>query len=330
MHASPIPLLSAVRISRGFTQQDLARRSGASQGFISALESGRTALNKNLADILADALDAPPELLQQRSPEPLILQRLQRSLPSKAVKRVIADLSLAHFHLKQLLDSPSANMPRDRRASSPADHARALREAWNVPSGPVSNMIRLVEAQGIICLWRDTSEIHTGAVGSWALGEHPVIFLGSALPPRAARFELAREIGRAAMQHLPTPATANEVDEFTDEFLLPEDDVVWSRSGPMDSSRLGALEEEWGVTPDALLRAAYRADAISKTRQRMLKSVVIDLGTDATPAVRERPGAVVESVRERARTLGGGFELVAADALLSLRSLQRDYLANAG
>lgn len=330
MQTSPIPLLGSIRVRRGLTQQDLAKRAGASQGFISALESGRSPLNSDLAGILAGALDSLPELLRKPAPNPLILQRLQGSLPARTVKLVVADLALAHFHVRQLLGSPSANVLRDTRAASPTDHARAFRETWRVPPGPVKDMIRLVEEHGIVCLWRETSAIHTGAVGSWAHGEHPVIFLGRELSPRAARVELAREIGRAAMQHLPAPPTADEVDTFAEEFLLPERDVAWSRFGALDWSRAGLLEEEWGVPPAVLLRAAYRAGAITKTRRRMLNSIVLDMGTDATPAARERPRRLLDAVQQQAAVLGGGFDRVAAHALLDLPSLQRDYLANAG
>lgn len=329
MLTSPIPLLGSVRIHRGLTQQDLAARAGSSQGVISAIESGRTPFTVNLAQTLADALDTVPELIQQLAPEPLVLLRLQASLPAKVVNRLVADLALAHFHVRQLLGPTTADVPHGADGASPIEHARALREAWSLPPGPIDNMIRLLETHGVVCLWRDTSAIHAGAVGSWAYGEHPVIFLGRHLWPRAARVELARELARRVLHGPSSVTSTNAVDEFADEFLIPEREVVWSPTGKVDRPRLAALEETWGVPPAALLRAAYRAGAISQTHRRKLHSVVLDIGTDAAPASRERPYTILHAVR-RAASSGRGFQAAAASACIDLPALQREYLADAG
>ncbi len=330
MQTSPPPLLGPVRIKHGLTQQDLATRTGISQGAISAFESGRSQLTTEVTETLSSALGARPQLLQQPAPEPAVYQRLQSSLPAKSVNRSLADLSLAHFHVGRLLGVASSDLPSSEPGASAGDHARAVRRAWGVPRGPVTNMIRLLEEHGVICLWRDTSQIHTGALGSWTQGAHPVILLGRQLTARAARVELARELGRAVLHSHPLGTDDDAVMDFADEFLLPERDVVWSRAGAIDRARLGALEEEWGVPPVTLLRAAHQAGAISKTHRRMLNSVVLDIGTEAAPVARERPRALLDAIRRQAAASSGGFEAVAASALIDLPDLQREYLADAG
>lgn len=328
MHRVSVPLLGPVRVAKGLTQVEVARQSAISQAVISGLESGRTPMTGDIAATLAGVLEAPPELLQASAPNPRVLQRLQKSLPAQTVKTLSAEFSLAHFHARLLLGRASPLIPR-LEGASPSDRAAALRRAWRVPSGPIDNVVRLLEAHGVVVLLRDTSGLRTPALGSWSKGEHPIIFLGIQTPPREARVALAREIGHAVMHNEASTAGNVDADEFAAGFLLPPDDIVWTRSGPMDRSRLGNLEEEWGVSASVLLAAARGTDAISATLQRKLNSIVLDIGTDASPHPRERPRTLLESVQRRVAA-GVSIESVAARALLTRETLHTKFLAGAG
>lgn len=58
MHINPITL-AVVRTLAGYSQAELSRRSGVSQGHISGIESGDKAASPSMILKLADALGAP-------------------------------------------------------------------------------------------------------------------------------------------------------------------------------------------------------------------------------------------------------------------------------
>lgn len=282
-----------------------------------------------LADSLANTLGAPAGLLRARAPQPHILQRLQSSLPAHVVKTLRAEFSLAHFHVRRLLGQPSASWPQLAPEERPAEHASALRRSWRVGTGPIEDMVGLLELHGVIVLMRDLSGLRTPAVGSWSQGEHPVVFLDPGVSPREARAALAREIGHAVMQNRPADQDFREATEFAAELLLPSQEVIWNWVAPMDRTRLRDLEEMWGVPASVIVHAAHRAGAMTSTQQRKLKSIVSDIGTDARPHPRERPRALLAAV-QRQMAAGATLDNVAASMLLDRASLQSKFLAGAG
>lgn len=318
-------LLTAVRVVRGVTQAELAARSGISQAEISHLEAGRRDATPSRLAALASALDVPTDLLVGEVDPPRILHLLQASLPSRAIHRLRAEVTLAGIRLDLLLSdaSPAHELP-SAHASTAAEAAHALRVAWHVPPGPIANLVTLVETHGIACLLRDLSQVKVHALGNWRAPERAFLFLNASSPPRKRRLALAHELGHALMSTGPSKQAEAGADAFAHEFLMPRADIegqLWN----LTWSRLGALEEEWGVPALTIAGRARDIRAISTTHHRRLRAELLDMGSDASAATTERPTLVASAIRRR----GVSLAETAVDALTSAEELRRDYLAGA-
>lgn len=329
MHDSPKPLLSAVRITRGLTQIELARLSGVSQGLISALETARDPLTDVMATTLGEALGAPPELISAVAPTPDVRQALQASLPAQTVRRFLASLSLAHFHVGRILKTQPSRLPIREYDGPPEDHAYLLRASWDIPVGPIRSMIQTLEDHGVICLVRDTSPLRTDVIGSWTPGEHPILLIGTHFPARKMRFALARELGRAIMADSLSPTPDADAKAFATSFLLPDGDLPWPTTRTLTLTHFTDLEQESGVPAAVLLDLALKTRAITGVQQKAMKKT-LHSNEDRDAAVRrERPQALHRAVLQRV-TGGESHQHVASDALLDRTALSRDYLAGSG
>ncbi len=321
MNDSRCPLLASVRTSKQLTQANLAEQSGVSQAVISGIERGRTPFAPEVAQRLAGALDVSVELVTSPTPAVRIVAPLQSSLPAQVTKTLTAELTLAHFHLRRLLGGGSNPIPVPGSDRGAKELARQLRESWAVPAGPISNLVALVEQHGVACIVRDTSAVRLDAVGSWPDGDRPIVFLNNRVSPRERRLALALELG-----HVLARPDGVDAHEFAAEFLMPSADVTWCSVGPLTWTRLGELEEHWGLPSRAVLVHARRVGAVSATQHRHLTSLVREMGTKAARAYAEEPSLVVAAVRQVERDDGGQ---AAARMLLSPGELRRRFLAGA-
>lgn len=316
-------LLAAVRVSVGLTQEALAARSGISQTEISHIEAGRRTLGPDRIEALATALGVPAELLSADAPAPRILHRLQSSLPARAVSRLSAELTLAGVRLQRLVPtSGSAELVKSTPGESPEDAARSLREAWHVHGGPIPDLTALLEAHGVPCIIRDLDNVKVHAIGSWDKGR-PFVVVNASATPRQRRLAVAHELGHAVMHSTPSAAAEGEADSFASAFLMPRSDMD-GQLRDLTWSRVGALEERWGVPAPAIAKYARDVGVITATHYRKLRAQLLDLGSDATAAAPERPSLVATSAHAEP-----SLEHAAAAAMLSVSDLRRDYLAGA-
>jgi hypothetical protein len=109
MSADIRPLLGAVRVTKHLTQTSLAVLTheasgtrGLSQGVISKLEDGALPLDGARAELLANVLAVPAELLRAPRVDAKVLHHFPSSLPAAATSLVHALFDLARAHLERL------------------------------------------------------------------------------------------------------------------------------------------------------------------------------------------------------------------------------------
>lgn len=269
-------MLGTVRVARGLTQAALAQAAGLSQATVSKVESGLMAITDAQWDRLAEVLDTPPGLLSQRAgfagAPATVFHRKRASLPVSVSTQLRARLDLVHVQVAGLVgDRPPIAIQRDPLDddgyTSPEEVAQRVRSALKVPPGPIPDLVRAIEAAGVVVVGADLGSAKIDALMSWPPGGRPVVLLGEHAPGDRQRFSLAHELGHAVMHEVPTAAQEAEADRFAAELLMPRRDIA-SSLGDVSMSGLAQLKKVWRVSMAALLRRARDLDRISDYQYR--------------------------------------------------------------
>lgn len=329
-----ISLLEAARVARGMTQAELADASKVAQGVISKLESGKLPLDDARVATLAEKLRVPLALIDgstTQAPHARQFHRKQASLPAKAANQLRADMVLAHVRISRLLPTQStADVPRlplESALDRPADRAREVRKLWNLPPGPIGNIVELLEAHGVPCLSWDVSSARVDAIASWPDNAAPLVVLGSHAPGDRLRFTVAHELGHAVLHEAPCADCEREADEFASEFLMPRADIKSSLQGAT-LPRLVELKRVWGTSVAALARRAKDLGAITDNAYRTLNIELSSSGlrkNEPAPIAREAPKMVRNAIEQRLAA-GQSLSEVANLALIDPDELTAQYL----
>lgn len=320
------------------TQADLASASGIAQGVISKLERGSLPLDHERIQTLADALDVPVALIDGSTvsaPHARVFHRKQASLPARAANKLHADMVLAHVRVGRLMRDEAArrgeHVPRmplpEGRLYTAADRARELRKLWDLPRGPVANIVELLESHGVPCIMWDVSSARVDAIASWPADATPVVLLSSRAPGDRLRFTVAHELGHAVLHEVACADCEREADEFASEFLMPRNDIKHELRD-VTLPKLAELKTIWGTSMAALARRARDVEAISDARYRALNIELSQSGYRKSEPVqidRERPTVVQRAIQNRIDQ-GETLPDLAEDALIGVDELQHQYL----
>lgn len=283
-------MLTLVREASGLTQRDLAAAIGEvpgvpsppSQAFISKVEAGLLALTGDNLARAAAALNCPVELLTDATPVQglevtcIHHRRRQSKITAGARRRIEAVTHLTRVSVEGLLagielapETAIQRMDIDQYGD-PAGVARHVRAAWRIPSGPVANVLRMLEAVGVVVVVRPLLPRAQDAVSSWPPDRHPIMVLEDTLPPDRQRFTVAHELGHLLMHTIPAEEQEEQADQFAAECLMPAADIAPHLAGltTRDLPRLLILKAEWGVSVAALVRRARDLDIISNRQYR--------------------------------------------------------------
>jgi Zn-dependent peptidase ImmA (M78 family) len=322
-------MLTLARESRGVTQLGLARAMTAltqgdriSQGYVSKAEAGRLSVSGARLDLYGQALRYPAHML---CIEPdvtgigigLIHHRKKAALGAQPLRRIHAELALARLQVRGLVSSEANVIHSFEHISvtdldSPSDAARMLRKLWNVPTGPIHNLVLVIEQAGGLILVRDLGSRDLDAVSTWGGEEAPLFVLNLHAPSDRFRFSLAHELGHIIMHPVAgaTVLQERQADEFASEFLMPAADIATELRGKLDLNRLLDLKQRWGVSMAALVRRAVTLMAISEWQYRNLMVEMSTLGYRT-----HEPGVVASESPHRATR--------AAEQLTSLHGLDQ-------
>ncbi|MET9632175.1 XRE family transcriptional regulator [Lentzea sp. NPDC006480] len=351
-------MLVLARESRGWRQGDVAKEMKAldgrddskiSQAYVSRAESGKLIVSGERLDLFAHALGYPADLLTLDEGEVgagpgLVHHRKKQALGAPELRRIHAVLNLTRVQLRGLLgDAPRVadlKIPHITvdDYTSPEDAARAVRNEWALPRGPLSSVVTTLEAAGGWVFSRSliapavldsgNESVPVDAVSSCPPGEDPIILLNEGTPGNRQRFTLAHELGHMVMHPVPHPDQEKQANRFAAEFLMPANDIRDALAGTIDLSRLLDLKEQWRVSMWALLRRAHTLSAISDWQYRTLAVEMSSLGYRTTEPVKldaEKPFAVRAAV-DKQLSQGRDIESLAQATLLRTEEFSRLYL----
>jgi Zn-dependent peptidase ImmA (M78 family) len=315
--ADPAMLVLA-RDSRGWTQSELAEQmshvegSRISQGYVSRAEAGRIPVRAERVLLFAAALRLTPEMLCQAADTAgagigLIHHRKRASLGAPALRRIHATLALTRLQVEAVTRAAALRHSHRFRHievndfDTPADAAETLREEWNVPIGPIDDLVALLEHAGALVVVRDLGTTELDAVSQWPHDRAPLVLLNSTAPGDRSRFSLAHELGHLIMHREPGEGRTQETqaDRFAAEFLMPHEVILGELKPGIDVARLMDLKARWGVSMAALIRRAVDLGVISEWQYRTLMVELSALGYRTSEPIvirRETPRHIAQAV----------------------------------
>lgn len=262
--------LVEAREARGLTATSLSQMVEVTAATISHYEHGRQTPSPPILQRLARVLNCPQKFFLNPAPElPGLVEWRSASAATKtsrakAIRRVswlIETVNLLRSHLEfPKLSIPDVQVPDEieRIDSDLIESAAAqCRELWNLGSGPIPNLVRLLEANGIIVSRTNLEAETLDAFSTWPDREPAPYVVLSSLKASAcrSRFDAAHELGHIVLhrhaQETRTSATRKLMEQqahrFAAAFLLPEESFVKDVWAPTLHSFL-ALKPHWKVS----------------------------------------------------------------------------------
>jgi Zn-dependent peptidase ImmA (M78 family)/transcriptional regulator with XRE-family HTH domain len=269
-------VLIVARESRGCTQDDLAGAAGVTQGLISKAEKGVSSLSTRHVAAIAERLGYPVQLFYETGRvrevgSACLYHRKRKTLPAKVLKRLDARMYVRNMNVNKLLDGLEIEgdrtfhtMDPDEYGGDPVAVAKALRAAWRVPDGPISNLTALIESAGGIVLLEDFGHRKLFGMSCWTSRGHPLFFLNSTVPTADLRWTMAHELGHLTMHGTPPDGDPEtEADAFAGEFLAPAALFKADVRG-LTFDRLPQLKAYWGLSMKGIIKRAQTVGAIDK------------------------------------------------------------------
>jgi Zn-dependent peptidase ImmA (M78 family)/transcriptional regulator with XRE-family HTH domain len=306
--------LELARLARGRRKNQLATIVGVTPAAISQYERGTNRPSGPVVAKLALALGVPVEFFaESRSIEHVYGSAAHfRSLRStsqmdrnKALAQAIITWDVVQV-LERHVQLPARDLPTVRLPESPRREdvesiAADLRAEWQLPIGPISNVIRLLESHGVVVtrLTLGTSRVDAFSVD---FGRRPVVVLSDDKNDKArSRLDGAHELGHLVMHYDAEPGdrvVEQQAQMFASAFLLPEDLIADQLPRRVNWPQLLQLKRTWGVSLKALLyrsrvlgviaEPAYRRAMTTMSSRGWHRAEPGDLGPAERPVLLQR------------------------------------------
>ena len=270
--------LTEAREARGFNQTELAGLVGVKRASVSHYERNQRSPDGDIISRLCQILGVPEDFFFTRSDSTGGDTVFYRSLASatktdrmRAIRRYGWLKSITSY-LKGFVRFPSINLPAYSVAGRLTDlegdeigvYAARTREFWGLGKGPISDVMLLLENNGVIVSKAVFGTRNMDAYSSFdATAATPYVIIAydknSAV---RSRFDMAHELGHLVLhRELDHKVVANPVhhkalesqaNAFAAEFLMPSDSFA-EGLGVISLDALKGMKRRWGVSVGAML-----------------------------------------------------------------------------
>ncbi|WKZ82059.1 MAG: XRE family transcriptional regulator [Acidimicrobiia bacterium] len=268
--------LELARTAAGILKKDLAAMIQVTPSAVSQFEAGLARPSPITVQRLALALGFPPTFFAHRHAVPEVGSaahfRSLRSTTQRERRMALAHAVLLWDLVQELAKSvefPDVGIPQfDVGAGAGLEVieeiAAVTRQEWSIAPGPVSNVVRHLEAKGTLVtrLTLDTERVNAF---SCDIGSRPMVVLAADKNNKErSRFDAAHELGHLVMHQDAEPANPDaerQANSFAAAFLMPEGDIRDELPSRYDLPRFIELKGRWGVSIQALL---YRCRTLGR------------------------------------------------------------------
>jgi Zn-dependent peptidase ImmA (M78 family)/transcriptional regulator with XRE-family HTH domain len=334
--------LTQARALAGFTKRRLADLLAVTPAAVSQYEMGTNRPRPELIQRLADVLNVPSAFFIAGRPHGRLDPSVAhfRSLRSTRAYQRAKAIAFAEqvweltFSLEKRVQLPLVDLPGfaggevhagEELPTDPVGAARMLRATWKLGKGPITHLVRRIEAHGIV-VFAPRRDDDLRSVDAFSTSRLPrplmVLTTNKADDVYRHRFTAAHELGHLVMHSDATPGDAaqeREADVFAAEFLTPRDSILPELPARTDLNRLSQLRDKWGVSVDSLL---YRCREVGLMSDSSASRAYQRLHT-----LRDQPGFAPEPIGaysgEVPALLTQAFRLATAEGL-SIVDLARE------
>lgn len=343
-------MMTLARDSRGVTQAELATKLNVMQGTLSKYETGFHPPPMDFVADLSDALGYPMAFFYEGGRPyglPPFHYRRRKKLSAKALARIVAEMNIRRMHLTKLLISfdwkTNAFIPeidqdeyqgRGKEQLTIEGAARAVREMWMLPTGPIPNMVDLLESNGGIVIPCDFGSDLIDAMSQRIEGMPVLFFVNVNSPSDRLRHTLAHELGHMVLHTVTVKSDEemeHEADAFAGAFLLPADEIR-PQLRRFDLRQLANLKLYWKVSMAAL---AVRADRLNLITPYQSKMFWIEMGRlgyrkrEPNEPPKEQPSLLRQMISFHMKKLGYSISEMAKLLHLKVTEFQEMYRAEA-
>lgn len=334
-------MIRLARVSRAKFQEEVAESIGIKQPTYSKIEKGYVHVSPAQLDALVRTLEYPSSFFQQTdriwgiaSPH----HRKRQSLTAQELQVLEARLNVIRLNLRRLLESVTVRPHFQFPSISPDDLAgpvavaQEIRRLWQVPTGPIANVVRMIEDAGGLVMEIPFGTDRCDALSVWGPGEPPVVLLNGGYPSDRKRHTLAHELGHLVMHARDISSEPEEeADEFAAELLMPAVEIRSELRG-LRLTQLPDLKRRWGVSMRSLVYRAQKLGEITRDQGRYLYlRLNKEYGTKREPidVPAERPVLIKDLIQAHFNDLGYSIGEVAALVGLQEPEFRHRYVESA-
>lgn len=290
--------LKSARLMNGLSLQGLADKidNRITKQSLSKYELGQVIPDSEMIGILSEALGVRPDYFfsNQVLEFGTIEFRKLESYPAKERTRIVEiakDELGRYLELEQILgietrfNNPIGNLPI-RTQENIELAAETLRKEWGLGTGPLSNVIELLEDHHVKVLEIESSEEFDG-FSTWVNGKNiPLIVLNKAKlngAPDRKRFTALHELGHLLLDvnHLPEKEKEKYCHAFATAMLIPEERLrieLGGKRSKLSFHELAAIKQQYGISMQALVYRAKDLSLISDNYFRQFYTIFSQLG----------------------------------------------------
>lgn len=213
-------------------------------------------------------------------------------------------------------------VPEEATSQDIEMRAARLRELWNVPSGPIASMVRLLEAHGVVVTRCSIGAEEVHAFSRWFADRPIVVLSADRIDLPRLRFDTAHELGHLVL-HAEVEAgnriLEQQAHRFAAAFLLPRDEIVNQLPSSFRLEDYGHLKNIWGVSIQALL---YRARDLRRMSEATFRRAMMRLSAlgrrknEPYPLEGHEPSVLWRRAKEVLETQNISVEAIAHEARL--------------
>jgi Zn-dependent peptidase ImmA (M78 family)/DNA-binding XRE family transcriptional regulator len=281
-------MIGLARDLRGMTQAELAEAMAVNQATISRYESGLSDAPQDHLDAIARILERPCSFFywQDRLYDASCLyHRKNRRISASELRLIHAKVNLLRLQSSRLrqrakvTSNYSFHRLDPKKFGGPEGCARELRRLWQLPLGPVRNVVKSIESAGGMVFRCPFGATRVDGISQWPIDSPnlpPVFFVHEEAPGDRERWTLAHEIGHVVMHHALTESDPeDEANRFANEFLMPADDIAHDLSG-MTIAKATSLKAYWKVSMQAIImRAHYLRRTTENQHQYLFRQISV-------------------------------------------------------
>ena len=287
--------IKQARVSRGLSMAELSELVSVSKQAISQYEMGKNAPSKGILNAISSILKYPVSffykpVLANENASSAVFFRSRKTAKVRALNAAREKIEIfreINNYLEQYVDFPMLDLPKilyEDDGINPIDneqiekYAMTLREHWGLGTGPIDNLINIVQKKGIMVSKMKLRLNKLDAFSVW-FDNKPFIFLSSDKNTNVRiRFDIAHELGHLLMHAdyyseddlknaVIYDKLEDEADRFAGAFLLPKKSFsrdVFSTS----IDHFIQMKAKWKVSIGCMI---YRCDTLGILSSNQIK-----------------------------------------------------------